>query len=230
LPKLQRGEGYLWAPSDGVLARVAFPGIRTHDSSRTPKRGERVAAPRSLAEVDLSAITAALAEAAGDTAAEASPSHGGHGRLAAAERRLKDQGQVLATAQARTAELEAEVVALRSRLGQIAALAAEADLPSPPPVARAEHPGQPSRPSDTARTSLSPTPTTAARPDAGRPLATAADGDASLHPAARKLLAALARHAPARFTWGQAATLAGLKPSGGHYKRRTQAAARPRPS
>ena len=28
---------------------------------------------------------------------------------------------------------------------------------------------------------------------------------------------ALARHAPARFTWGQAATLAGLKPAGGHY-------------
>jgi hypothetical protein len=39
----------------------------------------------------------------------------------------------------------------------------------------------------------------------------------SLHPAARKLLTALAQHAPARFTWGQAATLAGLKPSGGHF-------------
>jgi hypothetical protein len=38
-----------------------------------------------------------------------------------------------------------------------------------------------------------------------------------LHPAARKLLQALAQHAPARFTWGQAATLAGLKPSGGHF-------------
>ena len=38
-----------------------------------------------------------------------------------------------------------------------------------------------------------------------------------LHPAARKLLAALAQHAQGRFTWGQAATLAGLKPTGGHY-------------
>jgi hypothetical protein len=38
-----------------------------------------------------------------------------------------------------------------------------------------------------------------------------------IHPAARKLLTALAPHAPARFTWGQAATLAGLKPSGGHF-------------
>jgi hypothetical protein len=39
LPRLSRGEGYVWAPSDGVLARVAFPLIRTYDSSRTPKRG-----------------------------------------------------------------------------------------------------------------------------------------------------------------------------------------------
>ena len=44
----------------------------------------------------------------------------------------------------------------------------------------------------------------------------AASGN-GIHPAARKLLTALAQHAPARFTWGQAATLAGLKPSGGHF-------------
>jgi hypothetical protein len=41
-----------------------------------------------------------------------------------------------------------------------------------------------------------------------------------IHPAARKLLTSLAQHAPARFTWGQAATLAGLKPSGGHFNSR----------
>jgi hypothetical protein len=38
-----------------------------------------------------------------------------------------------------------------------------------------------------------------------------------MHPAARKLLSAAARNPPARFTWGQLATLAGLKPSGGHF-------------
>jgi uncharacterized protein len=63
LPRLQRGEGYLWAPGHGILDRVAFPGIRTFDSSRTPKRGERLAIPRTLAEVDLTAIIAALAAA-----------------------------------------------------------------------------------------------------------------------------------------------------------------------
>jgi hypothetical protein len=41
--------------------------------------------------------------------------------------------------------------------------------------------------------------------------------ESQLHPAARRLLTALAQHAPARFTWGQVATLAGLKPSGGHF-------------
>ena len=39
----------------------------------------------------------------------------------------------------------------------------------------------------------------------------------SIHPAARKLLTTLVRHAPARFTWSKTATLAGLKPSGGHF-------------
>ena len=61
LPRLSRGEGWVWAPSDGVLARVAFPLIRTFDSSRTPTRGDPAAAPPTLAEVDLSAINAALA-------------------------------------------------------------------------------------------------------------------------------------------------------------------------
>ena len=63
LPRLRQGEGYLWAPGHGLLERVQFPAIRTFDSSRTPCRGEQPAAPRTLAEVDLTAITAALAAA-----------------------------------------------------------------------------------------------------------------------------------------------------------------------
>ena len=41
LPRLGRGEGWVWAPSDGVLARVAFPRIQTFDSSAAPRRAER---------------------------------------------------------------------------------------------------------------------------------------------------------------------------------------------
>jgi len=56
LPRLQRGEGFLWAPGHRILERASFPAIRTFDSSRTPKRGERLATPRTLARVDLTAI------------------------------------------------------------------------------------------------------------------------------------------------------------------------------
>jgi hypothetical protein len=48
-------------PAHGILGHVGFPAIRTFDSSRTPKRGESLATPRRLAEVDLTAIVAALA-------------------------------------------------------------------------------------------------------------------------------------------------------------------------
>ena len=65
LPQLGRGEGFLWAPSDSVLARVKFPLIRTFDSSRTPQRDQRIATPRTLAAVDVSAVIAALAEIEG---------------------------------------------------------------------------------------------------------------------------------------------------------------------
>ena len=61
LPRLGRGEGFLWAPSDGVLARVAFPRIRSFDSSRTPERLHRAANARTPTAVDLPAIAAALA-------------------------------------------------------------------------------------------------------------------------------------------------------------------------
>jgi hypothetical protein len=55
------------------------------------------------------------------------------------------------------------------------------------------------------------------RPLSAAPPAPATSSGNGIHPAARKLLTALAQHAPACFTWGQAATLAGLKPSGGHF-------------
>ncbi len=68
LPRLAQGKGYVWVPSDGVLARVAFPRIRNLDSSRTPQRDERIATPRTLALIDLSVIIAALFEMEGGAA------------------------------------------------------------------------------------------------------------------------------------------------------------------
>ncbi len=224
LPRLARGEGYLWAPSDGVLARVAFPAIRTYDSSRTPRRGERLATPRTLAEVDLSAITAALAavDAPGtsmDGGQEvARPAGGSRKRLTIQEQTLTEQGRMLTAAQARVAALEAELARLQARLGQIAILAADAAAdaaqpatpPEPPPVSppplRGDRAPEPP-------TSGTPVASGMERQQAGSVGAEARPSDpgGALHPAARKLLAALAQHTPARFTWGQAATLAGLK-------------------
>jgi hypothetical protein len=104
LPRLGRGEGWVWAPSDGVLARVAFPRIQTFDSSVAPRRMERLQAATPAPPVDLSAIAAALADCGAG---------GGQGvfhadrEMFALEQRLQQREQELAQALARIAGLEA---------------------------------------------------------------------------------------------------------------------------
>ena len=44
LPAMQIGHGIVWVPGRGVLGNVAFPPKVTFDSSRTPKRGEKMRA------------------------------------------------------------------------------------------------------------------------------------------------------------------------------------------
>jgi len=116
LPRLQRGEGYVWAPGNALLERVAFPPIRTFDSSRTPRRGERLVIPRTLAEVDLTAIVAALAAAGAENPRTPLGDPSCHAQLE----------QELAAARARIAILEEDNHELKSRLGEISALAASA--------------------------------------------------------------------------------------------------------
>ena len=193
LPQLPIGEGYVWAPGYGILERVAFPGIRTFDSSRTPQRGEHIVTPRTLAEVDLTAIIAALA-----TVESQYPEK----PLTPDRRRLSDLEHQIAAAQAHIAALEQQNRDLRSRLTGIAKLAGGATVQAGPTEPEPKQP----RPAITKPKSL-PSP----------PAATPEASHRSLHPAARKLLAAAAQHAPAQFTWSQLATLAGLKPSGGHF-------------
>lgn len=62
LPKLARGEGWIWAPEQGVLERAKFPAIKTYDSMRAPEDGEDDA-PASWAEVDLDDIRSGMSEA-----------------------------------------------------------------------------------------------------------------------------------------------------------------------
>jgi hypothetical protein len=182
----------LWAPGRGILERAAFPTIRTFDSSRTPKRGERLAIPRALAEVDLTAIIAALGAAKTQTSGKPEEDRRRHALLE----------EELAAARARIDTLEQKNRELGARLERIAALAAD-PAPTADGAASTERSGEIGmKPVRSPRVAVSNA---------------AVISGISLHPAARKLLIALAQHAPARFTWGQAATLAGLKPSGGHF-------------
>jgi len=63
LASLQRGEGWVWYPEGGHLMRTKFPAIRTFDSSATPTHGHAIEAPKKAAEVDLTEIRKALADA-----------------------------------------------------------------------------------------------------------------------------------------------------------------------
>lgn len=213
LPRLARGEGYLWAPGHDVLARVAFPAITTFDSSRSPKRGERVATPRTLAAVDLSAIIAALAVTA---TPDADHTHAGAGRGRAETTRLREQlaerELELDAAHQRITELETGAAAMQERLDRIAALSAGIEKGEPSAMTVPDLPAPATVPATTNGPRRRP-----ARASAASPVVKDGKSNPALHPAARKLLAALAQHAPGRFTWGQAATLAGLKPSGGHF-------------
>ncbi|MCX5495759.1 hypothetical protein OSH11_13680 [Kaistia dalseonensis] len=73
LPKLARGEGWIWSPAADVLRRVHFPAIRTLDTSRTPEPGERLVEARAAATVDISAIRDALGSAAAPAAPDVAP-------------------------------------------------------------------------------------------------------------------------------------------------------------
>lgn len=63
LASLPRGRGWIWAPEQSVLECGDSADIKTFDSSRTPDDGEKVAAPRRLADVDLTGIREAMAAA-----------------------------------------------------------------------------------------------------------------------------------------------------------------------
>jgi uncharacterized protein len=114
LPRLQRGEGYIWSPGREVLQRVRFPAIHTFDSSRAPARGERIATPRTLAQVDLTAIMAALESGAAEPAP--ARAHRDDRLIAVLERQLAEARDCAAV-------LEQENADLRRRLSDIASLA-----------------------------------------------------------------------------------------------------------
>jgi len=63
LASLKRGEGWAWYPEGGFLKRLTFPQITTFDSSATPTDGHVITAPKGMADIDLTEIKAAMADA-----------------------------------------------------------------------------------------------------------------------------------------------------------------------
>jgi uncharacterized protein len=61
LPSLPTGTAWVWWPVEGILRQVHIRERRTYDSSATPKPGERRAAPKTVADVDLSALQERMA-------------------------------------------------------------------------------------------------------------------------------------------------------------------------
>jgi len=117
LPRLARGEGWVWAPGDGVLARVAFPRIRTLDSSQTPRREARASTPRALAVLDLSALRAELAGMTADAPeAKAAPAPANRREASDLERQLQQRDAELAVARVQLARMEAEAATVWARL------------------------------------------------------------------------------------------------------------------
>lgn len=88
LAGLQRGEGWIWYPEGGFLERTKFPAIRTFDSSATPTDGHVIAAPKGAAEIDLTEVNAALADAVKE--AEANDPKRLRARIAELERELRN--------------------------------------------------------------------------------------------------------------------------------------------
>jgi hypothetical protein len=61
LPTMERGQGVVWIPGRGILHTVQFPPKETFDSSRAPKRGERVKRAAALKPLDLGKLKERLA-------------------------------------------------------------------------------------------------------------------------------------------------------------------------
>ena len=68
LPSKQQGEGVIWIPSRGILSQARFPMKHTFDSSRTPKRGEKVG-QRTLRPLDLGKLRERLSAVETETKA-----------------------------------------------------------------------------------------------------------------------------------------------------------------
>lgn len=198
LAGLRVGEAWVLAQEPPMLERAMFPKIKTLDTSSTPKAGEKRIEPKTLAEVDVSAIREALAAAVPEgkkpakniirniTAdLQAAEDRGYQRGLAEGIERGKTSGIALGIARAQQA-----VGALR-----VANVAGGAVEPR-------------TAPSAVQAATIATEPRKAAqRAPAAPRVASGAD----------PLLAAALSVWPVRLTWGALASMCGRKARGGHF-------------
>jgi hypothetical protein len=89
MPAMQRGTGVVWIPARDILKPVEFPAKITFDSSRTPKRGEKVRSA-SLKPIDLGKLRERLAKV--ETEIKANDPKALRARIAELERQAKSAG------------------------------------------------------------------------------------------------------------------------------------------
>lgn len=216
LPGLPRGEGWVWAPEQDILEKVAFPPIKTFDSSRAPEDGEEIAEPRTLAPVEVEELRALLAppepepEAARDVEyiVDDEENH----RLRETITGLEEQ----------LAEARRDAQDARDRLAQIASIIGQERAPAPPeePQQREDAP----QPTERAAPSR---PQVAAPPvPAGRSKANGGASGEKIPPTTRKILDAIHAAYPVALTFAAAAARAGASRRSsqyGHYERQVRA-------
>jgi hypothetical protein len=223
LPKLQRGEGWVWSPADDVLERVTFPPIATFDSSRTPEDGEAAVAP-ALTPVDVDALREAMKAPAEAESASSEPRASSKVEIEAAEKRGYERGSTALSASYRR-KLEAVESASAAVFDAVAALRS-ATQRALWDDAIAGSPSGKAADFDSATAGSSPAPATNPEPveRVKRPVASTPKSKASAPAVAGDPFLDVAHRVwPAKLSWAGLAAACGRKARGGSFNTRRRA-------
>jgi uncharacterized protein len=211
LPKLPRGTGYVWAPGQSILKRTSFPAIATFDSSRTPKRGERIKDPTRRADLDagaLGAIQAAI-KSAMDTKTGAKAKGAGWSPEAIAK--AEEDGYQRGFADGKAAGLKCGEDTLNWFLNELHGHISDYAKGAAARIFAESLGEAPARENEAHDEAPEVAPLTVAFSGPSNPATRRQRAKVS------ELLLVAVRHWPAKLTWSQLATIAGRKARGGHF-------------
>lgn len=229
LPSLPIGTAWLWSPGFlGLLKRIRIRKRTTFDSSSTPRAGASRATPKTVADVDLGALTQRMA--ATIERAKAEDPKELRKELAALKRQLAQPAPEPKIERVEVPVLNGQVEDLRRVVdllvdvcGRLTVVgedlggtaqsiaraidrATEAPRPAAVPVSRPAMRGP------------KPEPRQSARFHATKHANDDATDDVHLKAGARRILETLARHHPMKVTRAQVGTLSGFKVTGGTFQ------------